>query len=264
MYMKECKKCNKKYDDNLSFCPICGSELCDIHKEIEDSNCDVINIETDNNLPVYEQTEFKLNMKKIAKIQRIKFLLLVLFIIFMLTIPYLSASELISTSSLRRGYDFFSLIMATIGSFVDTDHYIAPLNGGFVYLFLAIYAVLILIPALVILIKLKIKANKGDFGEKEFYESTCNKESNKEAKLIMNLEKNNANGKFSLEKLMMKGFYGLASMFYLFFFDALIYPSFDKINAFIIIPLATLIAIIVFAIIESSMKNKFKKFINEN
>lgn len=261
MYMKECKKCNKKYDDNLSFCPICGSELCDTHKEIEDSNCDVINIETNNNLPVYEQTEFKLNMKKIAKIQRIKFLFLVLFIIFMLTIPYLSKSEYITY---HKGYDFFSLIMACIGTFVDTDHYIAPLNGGFIYLFITIYTVLSLIPALVILIKLKMKANKGDFGEKEFYESTCDKESNKEAKLIMNLEKNNENGKFSLEKLMMKGFYGLAMMFIFFFFDALIYPSFDKINAFIIIPLASLIAIIVFAIIESSMKNKLKKVINEN
>lgn len=261
MYMKECKKCNKKYDDNLSFCPICGSELCDTHKEIEDSNCDVINIETNNNLPVYEQTEFKLNMKKIAKIQRIKFLFLVLFIIFMLTIPYLSKSEYITY---HKGYDFFSLIMACIGTFVDTDHYIAPLNGGFIYLFITIYTVLSLIPALVILIKLKMKANKCDFGEKEFYESTCDKESNKEAKLIMNLEKNNENGKFSLEKLMMKGFYGLAMMFIFFFFDALIYPSFDKINAFIIIPLASLIAIIVFAIIESSMKNKLKKVINEN
>lgn len=261
MYMKECKKCNKKYDDNLSFCPICGSELCDTHKEIEDSNCDVINIETNNNLPVYEQTEFKLNMKKIAKIQRIKFLFLVLFIIFMLTIPYLSKSEYITY---HKGYDFFSLIMACIGTFVDTDHYIAPLNGGFIYLFITIYTVLSLIPALVILIKLKMKANKGDFGEKEFYKSACDKESNKEAKLIINLEKNNANGKFSLEKLMMKGFYGLAMMFIFFFFDALIYPSFDKINAFIIIPLASLIAIIVFAIIESSMKNKLKKVINEN
>lgn len=261
MYMKECKKCNKKYDDNLSFCPICGSELCDIHKEIEDSNCDVINIETNNNLPVYEQTEFKLNMKKIAKIQRIKFLFLVLFIIFMLTIPYLSKSEYITY---HKGYDFFSLIMACIGTFVDTDHYIAPLNGGFIYLFITIYTVLSLIPALVILIKLKMKANKGDFGEKEFYESTCDKESNKEAKLIMNLEKNNENGKFSLEKLMMKGFYGLAMMFIFFFFDTLIYHSFDKINAFIIIPLASLIAIIVFAVIESSMKNKLKKVINEN
>lgn len=261
MYMKECKKCNKKYDDNLSFCPICGSELCDTHKEIEDSNCDVINIETNNNLPVYEQTEFKLNMKKIAKIQRIKFLFLVLFIIFMLTIPYLSKSEYITY---HKGYDFFSLIMACIGTFVDTDHYIAPLNGGFIYLFITIYTVLSLIPALVILIKLKMKANKGDFGEKEFYESTCDKESNKEAKLIMNLEKNNENGKFSLEKLMMKGFYGLAMMFIFFFFDTLIYHSFDKINAFIIIPLASLIAIIVFAVIESSMKNKLKKVINEN
>lgn len=261
MYMKECKKCNKKYDDNLSFCPICGSELCDTHKEIEDSNCDVINIETNNNLPVYEQTEFKLNMKKIAKIQRIKFLFLVLFIIFMLAIPYLSKSEYITY---HKGYDFFSLIMACIGTFVDTDHYIAPLNGGFIYLFITIYTVLSLIPALVILIKLKMKANKGDFGEKEFYESTCDKESNKEAKLIMNLEKNNANEKFSLEKLMMKGFYGLAMMFSFFFFDTLIYHSFDKINAFIIIPLASLIAIIVFAVIESSMKNKLKKVINEN
>lgn len=261
MYMKECKKCNKKYDDNLSFCPICGSELCDTHKEIEDSNCDVFNIETNNNLPVYEQTEFKLNMKKIAKIQRIKFLFLVLFIIFMLTIPYLSKSEYITY---HKGYDFFSLIMACIGTFVDTDHYIAPLNGGFIYLFITIYTVLSLIPALVILIKLKMKANKGDFGEKEFYESTCDKESNKEAKLIMNLEKNNANEKFSLEKLMMKGFYGLAMMFSFFFFDTLIYHSFDKINAFIIIPLASLIAIIVFAVIESSMKNKLKKVINEN
>ena len=63
---------------------------------------------------------------------------------------------------------------------------------------------------------------------------------------------------------MMKKFYVLASMFIFSFFDTLIYHSFDKINAFIIIPLASLIAIIVFAVIESSMKNKLKKIINEN
>lgn len=67
-----------------------------------------------------------------------------------------------------------------------------------------------------------------------------------------------------IEKLMMKGFYGLASMFIFFFFDTLIYHSFDKINAFIIISFASLISIIVFSIIESSMKNKLKKVINEN
>lgn len=261
--MKKCEHCKKTFDGDFLFCPDCGAKLVDIKnenpviKEIKKDGTTDIKTEVNIDLPIYEQEEIKSNMKKISKMQRLKFLFLVIFVVLLLVIPFMSSIK--SGSKIK----IFSLIMASIGTFVDNTNYIHPLSGGIYYVIIAIYSFIIFIPALIILIKLQSKAKKDNFGQKEFYETVCDKDSNKEAKYMRMIEKKSAYRTMTPETLLFRGFYGLAIMFIYVFIDSFAFNYFGKINTFIIIPLLALVAVITFAIIELVMKNKLKGIINK-
>lgn len=290
--MKKCEFCNKTFDDDIEFCPECGRRLTSVSNEEKPVNTSNIQEETtikpkvdestykkddryyqrdipisgnlfviqdipvslnEKDKPPYEQRRVKMNMKKISIIEKIKFSSMIIFSLLLIVIPFIK---------FERGKEIktYSFITGAIDSFKHIGNYSANFSNGYMYTFVIAYSLAILIASIVAIVLLFKNSLNGDYGQKKFYESVCNKEDNQDKKYIRLLE---SRTKLSVNRTLEYCFEILIALFIYFIIDSFTMKLFiSGFSGLVTLPIIFLIIFIVFLIIETIMKSKLKKIIN--